>query len=70
MYAIRSYYATKRPSPKRRTGKKLLPLKESTPAHLKMKESDKISMLLDQNSNIDDLVLQDLGTTNHVTGAA
>ena len=52
-----------------RTCKKQLPLKESAPVHPKVKELEKIRMILDQNSRIYDLVLQDLGPSNHATGA-
>ena len=53
----------------RRTHKKQLPLKETTPDHPKVKELEKIGMILNQNSNIYDLVQQDLGTSTHATGA-
>jgi len=59
----------KRLSPMRRTRKKQLPLKETTPDHPKVKELEKIGMILNQNSSIYDLVLQDLGTSTHATGA-
>lgn len=53
----------------RKTCKKQLPLPESTQAHPKTKELEKISTILDQNDNIYDLVIQDLGIANHATGA-
>jgi IS5 family transposase len=53
----------------RRTCKKQLPLKESAPVHPKVKELETIRMILDQNSSIYNLVLQDLGPSNHATGA-
>lgn len=53
----------------RKTCKKQLPLPESTPVHPKTKELEKISTILDQNDNIYDLVIQDLGIANHATGA-
>jgi len=46
-----------------------LPLTEATPDHPKAKELAKISEILDQNSSIYDLVLQDIGTTGSETGA-
>ena len=46
-----------------------LPLAEATPDHPKAKELAKISEILDQNSNIYDLVLQDIGTTDSKAGA-
>jgi len=53
----------------RRTHKKQLPLKETTSDYPKVKELEKIGMILNQNSNIYDLVLQDLSTSTHATGA-
>ena len=46
-----------------------LPLAEATPDHPKAKELAKISEILDQNSSIYDLVLQDIGTAGSETGA-
>jgi len=46
-----------------------LPLAEVTPDHPKAKEFAKISEILDQNSSIYDLVLQDIGTVGTKTGA-
>ena len=46
-----------------------LPLAEATPDHPKAKELAKISEILDQNSSIYDLVLQDIGTAGTKTGA-
>jgi len=46
-----------------------LPLAEATPDHPKAKELAKISEILDRNSNIYDLVLQDLGWAGNETGA-
>ena len=46
-----------------------LPLAEATPDHPKAKELAKISEILDQNSSIYDLVLQDIGTVGTKTGA-
>ena len=46
-----------------------LPLAEATPDHPKAKELAKISEILDQNSSIYDLVLQDIGTAGAETGA-
>jgi len=53
----------------RRTCKKQLPLPEEAPVHPKVQELEKISTLLDQNSSIYDLVVQDLGIASHSTGA-
>lgn len=53
----------------RKTCKKQLPLPESTPVHPKTKELEMISTILDQNNNIYDLVIQDLGIADHATGA-
>ena len=46
-----------------------LPLAEATPDHPKAKELAKISEILDQNSSIYDLVLQDIGAAGSKTGA-
>ena len=46
-----------------------LPLAEATPDHPKAKELAKISEILDHNSTIYDLVLQDLGMAGNETGA-
>ena len=46
-----------------------LPLAEATPDHPKAKELSRISEILNSNSTIYDLVLQDLGTTGNDTGA-
>jgi len=46
-----------------------LPLAEAPPDHPKAKELAKISEILDQNNNIYDLVLQDIGTAGSATGA-
>ena len=46
-----------------------LPLAEATPDHPKAKELAKISEILDSNSSIYDLVLQDLGRAGNETGA-
>ncbi len=46
-----------------------LPLAEATPDHPKAKELAKISEILDRNSSIYDLVLQDLGWAGNETGA-
>jgi len=46
-----------------------LPLTEATPAHPKAKELAKISEILDKNSSIFDLVLQDIGIADNETGA-
>ena len=46
-----------------------LPLAEATPDHPKAKELKKISEILDDNSSIYALVLQDLGSTGSKTGA-
>ena len=46
-----------------------LPLAEATPDHPKAKELAKISEIIDQNSSIYDLVLQDIGPAGTETGA-
>ena len=46
-----------------------LPLAEATPDHPKAKELSRISEILNSNSTIYDLVLQDLGTAGNDTGA-
>jgi len=46
-----------------------LPLTEEAPDHPKAKELKKISEILDENSSIFDLVLQDIGTADNETGA-
>jgi len=46
-----------------------LPLAEAAPDHPKAKELAKISEILDKNSSIYDLVLQDFGTSGNDTGA-
>lgn len=46
-----------------------LPLSEATPDHPKAKELSRISEILDSNSTIYNLVLQDLGTAGNDTGA-
>ena len=46
-----------------------LPLAEATPDHPKAKELAKISEILDSNSSIYDLVLQDIGASSTKTGA-
>ncbi len=46
-----------------------LPLTETTPDHPKAKELAKISEILDQNSSIYDMVLQDIGIAGTKTGA-
>ncbi len=53
----------------RKTCKKQLPLTETAPVHPKVDELEKIKMILDQNSSIYDLTVQDLGIANNATGA-
>lgn len=53
----------------RKTHEKQLPLKETAPVHPKVKELEEIGRILDQNSSIYDLALQDFGVSTHATGA-
>lgn len=53
----------------RKICKKQLPLPEEAPAHPKVQELEKISMILDENSNIYALVAQDIGIATKATGA-
>jgi IS5 family transposase len=53
----------------RKTRIQQLPLAEATPDHPKAKELKKISEILDHNSSIYDLVLQDLGMAANETGS-
>jgi len=70
--ATTRYYITsitKRFSSMRKTCKKQLPLTETTPVHPKVDELEKISMILDKNSSIYNLIVQDLGVASNATGA-
>lgn len=70
--ATTRYYVTsntKRSIPMRKICEKQLPLPEESPAHPKVQELEKISKILDANSNIYNLVAQDLGTATNAVGA-
>lgn len=53
----------------RKAYEKQLPLTETAPIHPKVDALEKISRILDQNSSIYDLVVQDLGPADHATSA-
>jgi IS5 family transposase len=70
--ATTRYYKTsntERPFPMRKICKKQLPLPEEAPAHPKVEELAKISVILDKNSSIYTLVAQDLGIAKKATGS-